>query len=109
MQQGRNYNARSTIFNFAVHKRIEYFNTRRGSNETAIQTLSTFSDWFDDNSVDPSKYPDMYTKAIETQTATGWNHLFHWTPLSRLGLDTGGPAGELEIKNYSQDALGPPK
>ena len=37
---------------------------------------STISDWFDNGSVDPSKYPAKYTNAIETQTAIGWHHIF---------------------------------
>ena len=37
---------------------------------------STISDWFDNKSVDPSKYPVKYTAAIDSQNAIGWYHLF---------------------------------
>ena len=44
--------------------------------ESKDTLCSTISNWFDDRSVDTSQYPDKYTKAIETQTAIGWHHIF---------------------------------
>ena len=36
----------------------------------------TISDWFDDTSAYPSKYPVKYTTAIQSQNVIGWHHLF---------------------------------
>ena len=50
---------------------------RFGTSVKMKDTLcSTITDWFDDISVDPSRYPVKYTAAIESQNAIGWHHLF---------------------------------
>ena len=50
---------------------------RFGTSVKMKDTLcSTITDWFDDISVDPSRYPVKYTAAIESQNAIGLHHLF---------------------------------
>ena len=56
-----------------LQEQTGYFNS---SAELRDTLSSTISDWFDENSVDPSKYPNKYTKAIETQAAICWQHIF---------------------------------
>ena len=46
------------------------------SSEMKDTLCSTIYNWFHKKYVDPSKYLAKYTKAIETQTAIGWHHLF---------------------------------
>jgi len=56
-----------------LQTRMEQFGTSANLKETLC---SAISEWFDTNSVDPFNYPEKYTKAIESQTAIGWHHVF---------------------------------
>ena len=52
---------------------MEQFGTSAKMKDTLC---STISNWFDNISFDPSKYPSKYTIAIKCQNAIGWHHLF---------------------------------
>mmetsp|Transcript_5897 Transcript_5897/g.12413 ORF Transcript_5897/g.12413 Transcript_5897/m.12413 type:complete len:107 (+) Transcript_5897:337-657(+) len=61
-----------------LQTRMEQFGTSANLKETLC---SAISEWFDTNSVDPFNYPEKYTKAIESQTAIVWHHIFIATSL----------------------------
>mmetsp|Transcript_20312 Transcript_20312/g.45388 ORF Transcript_20312/g.45388 Transcript_20312/m.45388 type:complete len:179 (-) Transcript_20312:53-589(-) len=56
-----------------LRARLHRVNTRAGLINTFC---STISDWFDDGTVDPSKYPTQYHQAIQQQSKIGWSHVF---------------------------------
>ena len=56
-----------------LQTRMDYFGTSAEMQDTLC---STISEWFDTASVDPTNYPNKYTRAIESQNAIGWKHLF---------------------------------
>ena len=70
-----------------LQNRMDTFGTSAKMKDTLC---STISDWFNDKSVDPSKYPAKYTTAIKSQNAIGWHHLF-MVHFSTEGAKTHGP------------------
>ena len=56
-----------------LRARLHRVNTCAGLLDTFC---SAISDWFDDGTVDPSKYPTQYHQALHQQSTIGWNHIF---------------------------------